>query len=1409
MDRIARTDWKRHSAPYDLSFVPYSNSVDAVVDQAMEAFISDTGQQRTATMGRDRMMNGRERKKSICTVNSEKTELSTDTLTPGVLKVFGETILPGVQYKSVLASCRSTAQELVKEALERFGLPTSDFQNYVLCDVVGTYGQNQDDFDVESIDSAKSDKWERIFARKLADRDKPLLMQKFWRPIDGYSRRYELHERAHVIDTVNDDDTSGLNQNARKILISKLRPGAIPLYDASNMENDADGLNLEINTMLSPIRPRVLYAKRECQHEPLKKCSTESDAGIPMKHPFFVNLRGFDVTKDRSTYVIKSKRFTFGKPSNNKNKTVDSVARISLFAPDIESVHCNVKVYKLKKKEDSDEPDTFDNKYNYFLELEPVGENVVLNGCKISEKVFVRSGDILCIGLYYMLLFKDCTKGNDVPLALPWLHMTGIPQCNGYSEMNGTEDLNLRLPLEDESNSNTDESVDASIAERISFAYIKDKEDELVKYICAIIQQQNTCRTYSLTVAYLFSMCIEHASRKFDKRQLKHLFLRILFTIRESVAETAKSLSACQFSCNLLDASVPPSDKDKNLERLLLWISNCVQLLLFLKHTFQLPEITAPEKDSCRGRSEKGIRKDDNAKHALGQLITGLEEIVMFCFQQCVYTITKTLHPVLPALLDSNPFSGPNTEQISMMDVVRMLEQLAEVTHIVMLHEGITRQLFTYLFFFTNTSVFNKLVIDESGIRYYNWQCGVRVRANLSQLEDWATQNGLEDEFSQMFERLLAVSELLATSKNTLIKYQWPMMKTHFQPLTPKQLHHILTHYDLGGKQSPVMWSPSREETDDLSSEGLSLLPLSTHPPFALPDNCGFVDLIRAPEDSSFWNHLRRLKSLYGTSEDDSDSGFSISNTPRGSSAESKPDIADPFYEHEDKETPHEGTRAAAKVGQSVYETLVKKQKTKVSMKKCNMSQWTCKVPKPDTGVCNCGNRTGCCVDTDQTLADDLMKVEHRNHDTVSDATKDFKELYSKPNKVKLNMAKENQNTTHVNQSCKTTTKEKQPGRLYEKRKGDVADISTSTLPKSVQIRQKNKLKQIQNKIHQFHSFSVEDLPLRLLKHKPSASFEEAIERGYTSDTFQDMKGSSTDAEEDNQPKSLITSKKNSSFRNGVKRHKSLVSESITSDEVFFDEARVDNSYNDYLSGLMKLHNKQTNACRHNVSTTKPMPNGLKILPQKLASVSFETSTRRPSIELTKDTLFVNNVNVEANENAEENGTDDRHEPEVCEAFPIELFTEVSESKLAAMKRHGSSLNVAPSSANNSPRNFSYEQVCEVLGPDDQKRTSPCPMFTVYLHKADNGFGLSLIDGLHTTLCLSGIYIRKILPDSPAASNGCLQPGDRILAVDGKSVIGASYNSAMNAIRDAGSSLTLLVARGNDSIANKVSISQV
>ncbi|XP_012588949.1 PREDICTED: ras-interacting protein 1-like [Condylura cristata] len=56
------------------------------------------------------------------------------TAPPGVLKIFGAGLASGANYKSVLATARSTARELVAEALERYGLAA-----FTLFRILGQY----------------------------------------------------------------------------------------------------------------------------------------------------------------------------------------------------------------------------------------------------------------------------------------------------------------------------------------------------------------------------------------------------------------------------------------------------------------------------------------------------------------------------------------------------------------------------------------------------------------------------------------------------------------------------------------------------------------------------------------------------------------------------------------------------------------------------------------------------------------------------------------------------------------------------------------------------------------------------------------------------------------------------------------------------------------------------------------------------------------------------------------------------------------------------------------------------------------------------------------------------------------------------------------------------------------------
>lgn len=79
----------------------------------------------------------------------------------------------------------------------------------------------------------------------------------------------------------------------------------------------------------------------------------------------------------------------------------------------------------------------------------------------------------------------------------------------------------------------------------------------------------------------------------------------------------------------------------------------------------------------------------------------------------------------------------------------------------------------------------------------------------------------------------------------------------------------------------------------------------------------------------------------------------------------------------------------------------------------------------------------------------------------------------------------------------------------------------------------------------------------------------------------------------------------------------------------------------------------------------------------------------------------------------------------------------------------------------------------EVLQPDEalqaHSRSCVCPLCWLYRR-------LSLALSLqHTPLNAPGIYIRTLIPDGPAASDGRLKIGDRILAVNGTSLIGADY----------------------------------
>ncbi|XP_030205697.1 ras-associating and dilute domain-containing protein-like isoform X2 [Gadus morhua] len=95
---------------------------------------------------------------------------------------------------------------------------------------------------------------------------------------------------------------------------------------------------------------------------------------------------------------------------------------------------------------------------------------------------------------------------------------------------------------------------------------------------------------------------------------------------------------------------------------------------------------------------------------------------------------------------------------------------------------------------------------------------------------------------------------------------------------------------------------------------------------------------------------------------------------------------------------------------------------------------------------------------------------------------------------------------------------------------------------------------------------------------------------------------------------------------------------------------------------------------------------------------------------------------------------------------------------------------------------------------NDEDEEDEDEVFTVELNRGPHGLGMALVDGLRTPLRSSGVYVKSVVPGSPAARCLKLRPGHRILAVNGVSLVGMEYPTGRERIRSAGNNLRLLVA---------------
>ncbi|XP_066129577.1 ras-associating and dilute domain-containing protein isoform X1 [Saccopteryx bilineata] len=739
--------------------------------------------------------------------SDDPAELSTQLSAPGVLKVFGDSVCTGTHYKSVLATGTSSAQELVKEALERYALSPERASQYVLCDVVGQAG-----------DCGRQ--WQAECFRVFGDNEKPLLIQELWKPREGLSRRFELRKRSDVEElTAKDVDTvtAGINAQARRLQRSRakgtpaLASGGARSPPAPRLRRSASETSLSPGAAQEPGRDAMRYSLYESPH--------------------LLLLQGYSQQHDSLVYVLNRERHTVGQ------RTPSSKPSISLSAPDILPLHCTLRRHQPAGRE-----------AGALLVLEPIpGAPVAVNFSEVGGRtVVLHHGDLLSLGLYYLLLFKDPAQAQ--PLPAPALaRLRALPHS---CRMCGAQ---LRAP-------------GATRPRQLHLEFEPDTEEALLQRIMTLVEPGGD--DHKLTPAFLLCLCIQHSATGLQPGAFGQLLLKIAKMIRETVWEKTKELAEKQAHLQepLSSASFTLASLLPDLQHILFWMANAIELLYFIQQKCPLYMQSLEQEPDVTGSRESLF---SCALSASEEAMAELEEVILYAFQQCVYYVSKSLYVCLPALLECPPF--PSEPRESWCPAPQLPEELRRVVSVyqatldllrqTQVHPEIAAQVLAYLCFFSGTLLFNQLLDKGPSLSCFHWPRGVQACVRLQQLLEWTWSAGFGEAGERFFRKLSCTLNLLATPRAQLIQMSWAHLRAAFPALSPAQLHRLLTQYQLASAMGPMSaWEPGAPDgPDTLTAEDI-LESYENPPPIVLPSEGFQVDLEADCPDDGIYQHLLYLR---------------------------------------------------------------------------------------------------------------------------------------------------------------------------------------------------------------------------------------------------------------------------------------------------------------------------------------------------------------------------------------------------------------------------------------------------------------------------------------------------------------------------------------------------------------------
>ncbi|KAG7237603.1 hypothetical protein INR49_032049 [Caranx melampygus] len=797
---------------------------------------------------------------------------------PGLIKIYGDALSSGANYRSLLANIHSTSRQLIAQVITRYTerereetddavLQKHSPEDFLLCDVIGKPIQQPDG----------AIKWETECRRGVAPWECPLLLVDMWRPKDGFERRFEIQRKEDYEreerEREREREREGENYQGVRWRRSRMSSGS----GAEESERGHRGRNTELRrsisdmnlslrrrqgnhvgneprgsgnrannnggvqdrknivSMISPqpgeIRASRAEAKVGWTNQPVEderdysSCDLEvmSQSLIlpPTDRPYFLLLQGYDQSKARHDfvlYIMAGHTHVFGRKPTMREREKDRERERKGKRPlkvDTFLSAPDLLARHLLVRRDSAVPDT---PTGQALMRPFRGGAVTHNGVALYRETVLKPGDVIGLGNHFLFLYRDprVTPAPPLALTLPWQADTSTTCCPSG---------------------------------------LVDRQEALRQYLGS-------------TEAVL----------KFHPRHADSL-------LQDNIKEFGDKHPTQNSTEQEGEISTPNVQKlSSDLRPLMFWMSNATELLNF----FQVKVETMEKEWEFEAPGDPVLTADmDTCSEALAQL----DDVIMHTFQQCVYHLTKTLYSLLPALLDTNPFSsedkekekdgasgaereekGGDDEEVD--DVSALPPKVAGLVEVyrcslmlsreACLSPPLTSQTFGYLFFFTNTSLLNTL-LERDGL--FSWSRAVQIRTNLDLVLDWLQGAGLGDIASEFMKKLSITVNFLCIPKTRLIQSSWTSLQEDHALLSPAQLHHLLTHYKLGpARAPPASWAPppGTELSGDIFESFLD------HPPLILPNETPRLDLSQPIPSPELQKEVTRLRTfLWGLDQDE------------------------------------------------------------------------------------------------------------------------------------------------------------------------------------------------------------------------------------------------------------------------------------------------------------------------------------------------------------------------------------------------------------------------------------------------------------------------------------------------------------------------------------------------------------